>query len=91
MAQLLEILSKISTGELTLGMALVAICACLFFFFYREVRQLNKDHIKKYDEIYAKYHDDQNKLVKQMFEAFNKNTEAQTKLAEAVRDLSLKI
>ena len=91
MSQLLDILSKISAGELTLGMALVAICISLFFFFYREIRILNKEHIQKYDEIYAKYQDNQDRLVKQMFEAFNKNTEANTRLAEAVRDLSLKI
>lgn len=91
MSQLLEILGKISTGELTLAAALIAICCFLCYFFYKEIKQLNKNHIEKYDEIYAKYHNDQDKLIKQMFEAFNKNTEAQTKLADAVRDLSTKI
>jgi predicted RND superfamily exporter protein len=102
MESLTEILKGLSTGEISLTVALIGVCAFLVAFFYKEIKKLynqhneeikveRHEHLKRYDEIYSKYKDDHNKIVKQMFEAMNKNTEANTKLAEAVRTLSDKI
>jgi predicted nuclease with TOPRIM domain len=102
MESLLQILKSLSAGEISLTVALIGVCTFLVVYFYKEIKKLykehkdelkseRKEHIKRYDEIYSKYRDDHDKIVKQMFEAMNKNTEANTKLAEAVRDLSSKI
>lgn len=102
MAEILKLLQGITTGEMTLTVALVAICSFLIYYFYKEIKALHKEHkqdvVKAHEEcaerhakLYEQYRDDHDKLVKQMFEAFTKNTESNTRLAEAVRDLSTKI
>jgi hypothetical protein len=98
----LQILSKLSAGEVTIVTALVLLCSALVFFFYKEIKSLHKEHKKdmqkfntectqRHNDIYQKYKSDSDKLVKQMFEVTIKNTEANTKLAEAVRNLSNKL
>lgn len=102
MENLTDILKGLSTGEISLTVALISVCIFLVVYFYKEVKKLyaehkdelkieRSEHLRRYDEIYSKYKDDHNKIVKQMFEAINKNTEANTKLAEAVKNLSNKI
>lgn len=102
MTEILDLLKTVSAGELSLTVALVAVCCFLVGYFYKEIKTIYKEHkqemmternecLSRYDQIYSKYKDDQDKIIKQMFETLNKNTEANTKLAEAVRDLSTKI
>lgn len=102
MQDIINLLKTVSTGELSLAVALIAICCLLVSYFYKEIKALYKEHyqqikiereesLNRYDQIYLKYKDDNDKIVKQMFETLNKNTEANTRLAEAMRDLSGKI
>jgi len=102
MVEVIALLKEIGPGELGLFGSLFAVCFMLLRFFYKELRKLQEDHrkelrqeaqhhVQRYDDMYDKYKDANDKIVKQMFETLNKNTEANTKLAEAVRNLSNKI
>jgi hypothetical protein len=55
------------------------------------MQKFNTECTQRHNDIYQKYKSDSDKLVKQMFEVTIKNTEANTKLAEAVRNLSNKL
>jgi len=75
-----------SSGQL--GMTGVLLCIIFFGgkFFWKEYGKLAKKHTEDIKEHKEEYKD----IVKEMFEVVNKNTESNTKLSEAVRDLKLK-
>lgn len=99
---LLGLLKSLSANEIGLVIGLIGMIGYLCYFFYKEITKLHKEakqeiksikdqQMKEYKEVHLQYKNDRDKIVKEMFETLNKNTEANTKLAEAVRDLTFKI
>jgi len=79
------------------GIAIVLVVAILLVakFCYKEIKRLTEDHkegirelTKDHKEDMFSHKKDYEDVVKEMFDVVNKNTESNTKLSEAVRELS---
>ena len=76
-----------SQGQLGVLVAFLFLAGILARYFYSELRKIMKEQTEERSQLaqsHKAYTDD---LVKQMFEVINKNTESNTKLSEAVKEL----
>ena len=102
MEAVIAVLKTASLVDATVSVLLIAIICGLAMVFYKEIKkqsdrctkeqaELHEKYQQKEAELHEKYQEQNDRVIKQMFQVVDKNTEASTKLCEAVKELSFRV